>query len=136
MRPLVLIAEDEPNIVESLTFLIEKAGFATTSAKDGAVTLQAIRSLRPAVVILDIMLPELSGLDVLRAVKGNAELRDVPILVLTARGRDNDRALALSLGADAFVTKPFSNREVVAQVLRLAGAAAATSPAGVVDGPG
>lgn len=123
VRPLVLIAEDEPYIVESLTFLIERAGLDVAVAKDGALALQAIRSLRPAVVILDIMLPEKNGLEVLRFAKSNPDLREIPILVLTARGQENDRQMALALGADAFVTKPFSNREVVERTLSLAGIA-------------
>ena len=74
MRPLVLIAEDEPYIVELLTFLIERAGLDVAVAKDGALALQAIKNLRPAVVILDIMLPEENGMEVLRFVKGNPDL--------------------------------------------------------------
>jgi DNA-binding response OmpR family regulator len=118
---LVLIAEDEPYIVESLTFLIEGAGLDVAVASDGAVALQAIKSLRPAVVILDIMLPEENGFEVLRFVKSNPDLREIPVLVLTARGQENDRQMALALGADAFVTKPFSNREVVERTLALVG---------------
>ncbi len=124
MRPLVLIAEDEPYIVESLTFLIERAGLDVAVAKDGLLALQAIKNLRPAVVILDIMLPEENGMEVLRFVKSNPDLRDIPILVLTARGQEKDRQMALALGADAFVTKPFSNRDVVEQTLALAAAPA------------
>jgi DNA-binding response OmpR family regulator len=120
VRPLVLIAEDEPYIAESLTFLIERAGFDVVVAADGALALQSIRSLRPAVVILDIMLPEENGLEVLRFVKSSADLASTPILVLTARGQERDRKMALSLGADAFVTKPFSNREVVERTIALA----------------
>ena len=120
MLPLVLIAEDEPYIVESLTFLVERAGLAATAAKDGALALQAIKNLRPAVVVLDIMLPVVNGLEVLRAVKGSPELRDIPVLVLTARGQESDRQTALALGADGFVTKPFSNQAVVEHILALA----------------
>jgi DNA-binding response OmpR family regulator len=130
VRPLVLIAEDEPYIVESLTFLIEGAGLDVAVAKDGALALQAIKNLRPAVVILDIMLPEENGMEVLRFVKSDPDLRDIPILVLTARGQENDRQMALRLGADAFVTKPFSNREVVERTLALAGVADAETAAG------
>ncbi len=130
MRPLVLIAEDEPYIVESLTFLMEGAGLEVAVAKDGAEALQAVKSLRPAVVILDLMLPEENGMEVLRVVKGDPDLRGIPILVLTARGQENDRQTALALGADAFVTKPFSNREVVKQTLALAGVAGAATAEG------
>jgi DNA-binding response OmpR family regulator len=121
VRPLVLIAEDEPYIVESLAFLIERAGLAVATATDGALAIQAIRNLRPAVVVLDIMLPEENGLAVLKWVKGDPELMSIPVLVLTARGQENDRKMALSLGADAFVTKPFSNREVVERICAFAG---------------
>jgi DNA-binding response OmpR family regulator len=121
VRPLVLIAEDEPYIVESLTFLIERAGLSVATATNGAVAIQSIRNLRPAVVVLDIMLPEENGLVVLKWVKGDPELMNTPILVLTARGQENDRKMALALGADAFVTKPFSNREVVDRICALAG---------------
>ncbi len=124
MRQLVLIAEDEPYIVESLTFLFERAGFEVAVAKDGALALQGINNLRPAVVILDIMLPEENGMEVLRLVKANPELRAIPVLVLTARGQESDRRRALALGADAFVTKPFSNRDVVERTLALAKAPA------------
>jgi DNA-binding response OmpR family regulator len=121
LLPLVLIAEDEPYIVESLTFLVERAGLAATTAKDGELALQAIRNLRPAVVVLDIMLPVVNGMEVLRAVKGSPDLRNIPVLVLTARGQENDRQTALALGADGFITKPFSNRAVVEQICALAG---------------
>jgi DNA-binding response OmpR family regulator len=125
----VLIAEDEPYIAESLTFLIERAGFDVAVATDGTLALQSIRNLRPAVVILDIMLPEENGLEVLRFVKSHPDLAATPVLVLTARGQENDRKTALALGADAFVTKPFSNREVVERTLALAGRRAAAGGA-------
>ena len=121
MRPLVLIAEDEPYIAESLTFLLERAGLAAEVAGDGMAALDAIRSRKPAVVILDVMLPNGNGLEVLKAVKMDPELESVRILVLTARGRENDRQTAIALGADAYITKPFSNRDVVQQTCALAG---------------
>ncbi|MGH6947032.1 MAG: response regulator transcription factor [Kiloniellales bacterium] len=121
MRPLVLIAEDEPYIAESLTFLLERAGLAAEVAGDGTAALEAVRSHKPAVVILDVMLPKGGGLEVLKAVKMDPELAAVRILVLTARGRENDRQTAIALGADAYITKPFSNRDVVMQTCALAG---------------
>lgn len=125
MRPLVLIAEDEAHIAESLTFLIERAGLAAMVVADGAAALPQIRAHRPAVVILDIMLPNESGLEVLKAIKADPALDQVRILVLTARGKENDRQTALALGADAYITKPFSNRDVVARTCALAGVAPA-----------
>lgn len=124
VRPLVLIAEDEPYIAESLTFLMEQAGLAVMVVADGATALQAIGNCRPAVVILDVMLPTENGLEVLKAVRGNPELAEIPVMVLTARGQENDRQTAMALGADAYVTKPFSNRDVVQRTLALAGLAA------------
>ena len=123
MRPLVLIAEDEPNIVESLTFLVERAGFAVVSVQDGATALQSIQNLRPALVVLDVMLPMVNGFEVLQSVKGSPDLKDIPILVLTARGQEVDRQRAEALGADAFISKPFSNRDVVQRVCELSGGA-------------
>lgn len=121
MKPLVLIAEDEPYIVESLSFLLERAGLAVATAQDGTGALAAIRERAPAAVILDIMLRKENGLEVLKAVRADTALKDVRVLVLTAKGQENDRRTAMALGADAFVTKPFANRDVVEQVLRLVG---------------
>lgn len=121
MRPLVLIVEDEPYIAESLTFLLERAGLTVQVVGDGTAALDAVRTRKPAVVILDVMLPNGNGLDVLKAVKMDPELAAVRILVLTARGRENDRQTAIALGADAYITKPFSNRDVVKQTCALAG---------------
>ncbi len=121
VRPLALIVEDEPYIAESLTFLLERAGLAAEVAGDGIAALDAVRVRRPAVVILDVMLPDGSGLEVLKAVRTDPGLGSVRILVLTARGRENDRRTALALGADAYITKPFSNRDVVNQACALAG---------------
>lgn len=121
LRPLVLIAEDEPYIAESLGFLMEQAGLSVMVVSDGAAALPAIRSRRPAVVILDVMMPKANGLDVLREIRASPDLAGTPVMVLTARGQENDRQAAMSLGADAFVTKPFSNRDVVRRTLELAG---------------
>lgn len=123
MRPLILIAEDEPYIAESLGFLMEQAGLSVLVVTDGAAALPAIRSRRPAVVILDVMMPQANGLDVLKEIRASPDLADVPVMVLTARGQENDRQTALGLGADAYVTKPFSNRDVVRRTLELAGIA-------------
>jgi DNA-binding response OmpR family regulator len=132
MRPLVLIAEDEAHIAESLTFLIERAGLAAMVVADGAVALAEIRKQRPAVVILDVMLPSESGLEILKAIKTDPALAKVRVLVLTARGKETDRQTAMDLGADAYVTKPFSNRDLVERTCALAG----VSPAGHAAGEG
>ncbi len=118
----ILVVEDEPNIVESLRFILSQAGFAVEVSTDGADALQRLQAQDFAVIILDIMLPGLNGLDVLRAVRGDRRLAGLPVIVLTAKGQANDRRSAEEIGASAFITKPFSNAEVVERVRALAGA--------------
>ena len=113
MTEKVLIAEDEPHIVESLSFVLQRAGFSVRAVSDGAEVLPSIQSIRPDAVILDIMLPNRNGFEVLKQIKAGGAYRDIPVLMLSAKGQEQDRATARQLGADAFITKPFSNREVV-----------------------
>lgn len=127
MATRILIAEDEPNIVESLAFLLRRAGYDVVSVLDGEATLAQLRTRAPDLMILDLMLPRRNGFEVLKVVKADPVLRSMPVLVLTAKGQPQDRKLALELGVDAFITKPFSNREIVEEVRRLAGA----EPAGL-----
>ena len=121
----VQLAEDEPNIVESLRFLLERAGFDVATESDGAAALAAALAEPPDVMILDVMLPVLDGFEILRRLRADARGRSVPVIMLTAKGQRADRATALGGGADLFITKPFSNAEVIAAVRRLAGAAPA-----------
>jgi DNA-binding response OmpR family regulator len=118
-RPVILIAEDEPFIVESLTFLLERQGYAVESVRDGAVALARLSSRPPDLLILDTMIPSENGFDVLRQLRQMPHGRTVPVLVLTAKGQDSDRRQMMSLGADEFVTKPFSNQDLLARVGRL-----------------
>jgi DNA-binding response OmpR family regulator len=113
MSPRVLVVDDEQDIVEPVTYALEKDGFEVTSVGEGDTALQMARSDRFDVVILDIMLPGLSGIDVCRRLRGES---DVPILMLTARDAEVDRVLGLELGADDYVTKPFSTAELVSRV--------------------
>jgi DNA-binding response OmpR family regulator len=122
MATRVLIAEDEPHIVESLTFLLRRAGYDVASVLDGEAALAHLRTQPPHLMILDLMLPGRNGFEVLKAVKADPALRAVPVLVLTAKGQPQDRRLAEEIGVEAFMTKPFSNREIVEAVRRLAGA--------------
>jgi DNA-binding response OmpR family regulator len=115
----ILIAEDEPNIVESLNFILRRAGFEVETVVDGAVALDRVRRQSFAAIILDIMLPGMNGLDVLQAIRTDRLLADLPVIVLTAKGQERDRRLAEESGANVFITKPFSNAEVVAHVTRL-----------------
>ena len=117
----ILVVEDEPNIVESLRFILGRAGFAVEVASDGADALHIMRARSFAAVILDIMLPGLNGFDVLKAVRSDESLAGLPVIVLTAKGQVKDRQNAEEIGASAFITKPFSNAEVVDRVRELAG---------------
>jgi DNA-binding response OmpR family regulator len=119
MAARVLIAEDEPNIVESLSFLLRRAGYDVASVADGASALADVRAHPTALMILDLMLPRLNGFEVLKALRADATLAALPVLVLTAKGQAQDRRLAETVGANAFMTKPFSNREIVDEVRRL-----------------
>jgi len=115
----VLIAEDERNIAESLRFLLTRAGHEVSLATDGTLALAMVRRRRPDALVLDLMMPGLSGFDVLKELRADAETRTLPILMLTAKGQATDRQTAEDLGVDAFVTKPFANDEVIATVSRL-----------------
>ena len=120
MATRVLIVEDERHIIESLTFVLESEGFEVASELDGEAGLRRLRADRPDVLVLDLMMPKMNGLEVLKAVKADAQLRTLPVVVLTAKGRQQDRRMAEEIGVDAFMTKPFSNRDVVEAVRRLA----------------
>ncbi|GIW33877.1 response regulator transcription factor [Meiothermus sp.] len=110
---LVLVVEDEPEIAEILEGYLRREGFRTERALDGKQALNLIRVARPDLVLLDIMLPEMDGLEVLRRIRNNGH---TPVILLTARTEDLDKLLGLELGADDYITKPFSPREVVARV--------------------
>ena len=112
-KPRVLIVEDEPHIRLSLEILLERAGYETTSAADGEEGLYLIRQLRPDVVLLDIMMPKRNGYEVCRAVKSDALLRSIPVIMLTAKAQEVEVLKGLGLGASAYVTKPFGNAEVL-----------------------
>ena len=102
----VLIAEDEPSILESLDFILRRAGWSIESVTDGEAVLERVRRNRPRVLVLDVMLPKRSGFDVLKQLRSDEETRDLPVLILTAKGQQQDRRIAEELGADGFVTKP------------------------------
>ena len=119
MTHRILIADDEPNIVLSLEFLMKREGFEVLVARDGEEALAAIRAERPHLVLLDVMMPKATGFEVCQAVRTDESLQGVRIVLLTAKGRDIDIAKGLALGADAYVTKPFSTRELAAKVRAL-----------------
>lgn len=117
----VLVVEDEPNIVDSLSFLMKQAGFQVQIARDGDAAIRVMESRVPDLVLLDVMLPRRDGYDVCREIRDNPAWGDVKIMMLTAKGRALDRRKGMELGADDYVTKPFSTREIVARVQRLLG---------------
>lgn len=116
----VMIVEDEPNIVESLSFVFSREGWQVAAALDGDTAIERLLSAPPDILVLDVMLPPHSGFEVLKRVRSEASLKHLPVIVLTAKGQEKDRHTALRLGADAFITKPFSNRDIVQQVRDLA----------------
>ena len=117
----VLIADDEANIVVSLEFLMKREGHRVTVARDGDAALAAIREHRPDLVLLDVMMPGKTGFEVCQAVRADDSLAGVKILMLSAKGRDTDLAKGSALGADAYMTKPFSTRELADKVKELLG---------------
>jgi DNA-binding response OmpR family regulator len=121
MTKQILIVDDEPNIVISLEFLMRREGFRVEVARDGEEALTRIRQDRPDLVLLDVMMPKVNGFEVCQAVRSDPSLAAVRIVMLTAKGRDAEIAKGLALGADAYVPKPFSTRDLVVQVKSLLG---------------
>lgn len=120
MTAKVLIVDDEPNIVVSLQFLMKKAGFETSVARDGDEALLEVERFRPDLVLLDVMMPRRDGYDVCQQLRTSG-WSDLKIVMLTAKGREAEVTKGLALGADAYVTKPFSTSDLVATVSRLLG---------------
>jgi DNA-binding response OmpR family regulator len=119
MKPKILVVDDEPDALEILGFKLKEAGFVPIFAKDGTRALAAARDERPALIVLDLMLPGVDGLEVCKILRRDASTASIPILMLTARAAELDRVLGLELGADDYVTKPFSPRELVLRVKKL-----------------
>ena len=113
--------EDEPNIIEAIRFILSRDGWRVDTHSDGKTAFEAVLARSPDLVILDVMLPNRSGYDVLNDIRADAAIKDVPVLMLTARGQKKDRELAEKLGASRFMTKPFSNGEILDTVRELAG---------------
>ena len=122
MTKKILIADDEQNIVISIEFLLRREGFEVVVAGDGEEALAKARAERPDLILLDVMMPKMNGFDVCQALRADPELAAMRILMLTAKGRETEVSKGLGLGADAYMTKPFSTKELVAQVRSLLGA--------------
>jgi DNA-binding response OmpR family regulator len=121
MTKKILIVDDEPNIVMSLEFLMRKAGFEVAVAVDGEEALVQVGRFNPDLVLLDVMMPKKSGYEVCEALRADPARTGMKIVMLTAKGRDTEVAKGMALGADAYVTKPFSTKDLVAQVTALLG---------------
>jgi DNA-binding response OmpR family regulator len=116
MSTKILIADDEPNILISLEYLMKREGYIVSVARTGPEALDTLRRERPTLVLLDVMMPGKTGFEVCQEVRADDDLKDTLILMLTAKGRDTDVAKGIALGADDYITKPFSTKELVQKV--------------------
>jgi DNA-binding response OmpR family regulator len=123
MAKRVLIADDEPNIVMSLEFLMEQNGYEVQVARDGEEALAAVGTFNPDLILLDVMMPLRSGFEVCQKIRENPDWQTIKIIMLTAKGREIEVAKGMALGANAYITKPFSTKELLEQVYALSGGA-------------
>ena len=112
----ILIVDDEPNIVLALELLMKREGYEIHTVDDGQKALDAVREFRPDLIVLDIMMPKMDGYEVCQLIRADASLKDVYIIMLTAKGREVEKEKGMALGADYYITKPFSTREVMMRV--------------------
>lgn len=117
--PRILIVDDEPNIVLALELLMKREGYEIRSVDDGEKAVEAAAAFRPDLILLDVMMPKMDGYEVCQRIRSDASLKDMTIVMLTAKGREVEREKGLALGADLYITKPFSTREVVRKVKEL-----------------
>lgn len=120
----ILIADDEPNIVISLEFLMQRNGFEVKTAGDGEAALKLVNEFHPDLILLDVMLPLKSGYEVCQTIRENPDLKETKVVMITAKGRDIEVTKGLALGADAYITKPFSTQDLLGNVKRLLGESA------------
>lgn len=114
--PRILIVDDEPNIVLALEILMKREGYEIRTVGDGERAVEAAEAFRPDLILLDVMMPRMDGFEVCQRIRADASLKDISIVMLTAKGREVEREKGLALGADLYITKPFSTREVVRKV--------------------
>ncbi len=119
MTRSVLLIEDEQNIIAAISFILSRAGLDVKTHSDGSDAMDVVRRRKPDAIILDVMLPGRSGLDILRDLRNDPATREIPVLMLTARSQKSDRDLAMMAGASQFMTKPFSNAEMLETVRKL-----------------
>ncbi|MDB4116923.1 response regulator [Amylibacter sp.] len=116
MKKTITIIEDEPFIIEALSFILEKEGFMVKSISDGAKAIEFVKHTNPDLVILDIMLPNVSGMKILEDIRSTKLIAELPVLMLTAKGQKKDRRAAEDAGVNEFMTKPFDNAELIQQI--------------------
>lgn len=116
MKKTITIIEDEPFIIEALSFILKKEGFIVKSISDGAKAIEFVKDTNPDLVILDIMLPNVSGMKILEDIRSTKLIAELPILMLTAKGQKKDRRAAEDAGVNEFMTKPFDNAELIQQI--------------------
>lgn len=121
MKPKILVVDDEPDALELVGFNLKRAGFDVVTADDGAEALRKAREMLPSLIILDLMLPEIDGLEVCKLLRRDAQTASTPIIMLTAKAAEIDRVLGLELGADDYLTKPFSPRELILRIRNVLG---------------
>lgn len=117
----ILVVDDEPHVLKTLTFVLKKEGYDVSSAGDGEEAMSKVRESKPNLMFLDIMMPKKNGYEVCQELKSNKSFNDIHIIMLSAKGQESDREKALNLGADGFITKPFSPVGVVERVRELLG---------------
>jgi two-component system response regulator MprA len=127
-QPYILVADDDPLMQKSLQIILRKAGFRVVTVNDGVAALEQMRSEKPALAVLDVMMARLNGLDLCRTIKADAGLLDVKVFLLTARAMHSERQQGLEAGADDYITKPFGNAELVNRVRQAIGAPAPALP--------
>jgi DNA-binding response OmpR family regulator len=119
MKPSILVVDDEPDVLDLVEFNLQKSGFQVITATDGAAALEIARQRRPDLIVLDLMLPEMDGLELCKSLRAANDTAGIPIIMLTAKAAEIDRVLCLELGADDYVTKPFSPRELILRIRKI-----------------
>ncbi len=117
----IFIADDEPHIVRALSFVFERGGYTVDTASDGATALRKIKETKPRVVFLDLIMPKMTGDEVCKTIKQDGQIKDIHIVILTCKGQELDRELSIASGADSFITKPFSPKEVLKMIKDILG---------------
>ena len=121
MQPVILVVEDEANILDPLAYLLERNGLTVESVADGAAACQRLEETTPNLILLDVMIPNIDGFEVLRTVRAKYSSTELPVVMLSAKGQEADRLKAEALGANDFITKPFSNDDLIQRVRRQLG---------------